>query len=58
VTNVHEQADDAATLIDALEAAPAIVIGRSYGGETAIDLALRYRIEYVRLCSSRRRCSS
>jgi esterase len=42
VTNVHEHADDAAMLIDALEAAPAIVIGRSYGGETAIDLALRY----------------
>src|SRR4030095_8648027 len=29
-------------LIEALDAAPAIVIGRSYGGETAIDLALRY----------------
>jgi pimeloyl-ACP methyl ester carboxylesterase len=39
---VHEHADDAAALIDALAAAPAIVIGRSYGGETAIDLALRY----------------
>jgi pimeloyl-ACP methyl ester carboxylesterase len=42
VTSVHEQADDAAALIDALGAAPAIVIGRSYGGEAAIDLALRY----------------
>jgi len=42
VTNVHEQADDAAALIDALAAAPAIVIGRSYGGAVAIDLALRY----------------
>ena len=41
-TNVHEQADDAAALIDALEAAPAIVIGRSYGGAVAVDLALRY----------------
>jgi esterase len=41
-TNVHEQADDAAALIDALAAAPAIVIGRSYGGAIAIDLALRY----------------
>ncbi len=29
-------------LIDALAAAPAIVIGRSYGGEIAVDLALRY----------------
>jgi pimeloyl-ACP methyl ester carboxylesterase len=42
VTSVHEHADDAAALIEALGAAPAIVIGRSYGGETAIDLALRY----------------
>jgi pimeloyl-ACP methyl ester carboxylesterase len=42
VTSVHEQADDAAALIDALAAAPAIVIGRSYGGAVAIDLALRY----------------
>jgi esterase len=42
VTNVHEHADDAAALIEALAAAPAIVIGRSYGGQTAIDLALRY----------------
>jgi pimeloyl-ACP methyl ester carboxylesterase len=42
VTNVHQQADDAAALIDALAAAPAIVIGRSYGADIAIDLALRY----------------
>ena len=42
VTNVHQHADDAAALIDALAAAPAIVIGRSYGGEIAVDLALRY----------------
>src|SRR5918994_1984830 len=41
-TNVHEQADDAAALIDALVVAPAIVIGRSYGGAIAVDLALRY----------------
>ena len=39
---VHQQADDAAALIDALGAAPAIVIGRSQGGEIAVDLALRY----------------
>ena len=42
VTDVHLQADDAAALLDALEAAPAIVIGRSHGGEIAVDLALRY----------------
>jgi pimeloyl-ACP methyl ester carboxylesterase len=42
VTDVHEQADDAAELIEALAASPAIVIGRSYGVDTALDLALRY----------------
>ena len=42
VTNVHQQADDAGALIDALGAAPAIVNARSYGGAVAIDLALRY----------------
>jgi pimeloyl-ACP methyl ester carboxylesterase len=42
VTDVHQHADDAAALIDALAAAPAIVIGRSHGGEVAVDLALRY----------------
>jgi esterase len=40
-TNVHEQADDAAALIDEL-GGPAVVIGRSYGGAIAVDLALRY----------------
>lgn len=42
VTSVRQHADDAAALLDALGAVPAIVIGRSYGGETALDLALRY----------------
>ena len=41
-TNVHQHADDAAALIDALEASPVVVIGRSYGGAVAVDLALRY----------------
>jgi pimeloyl-ACP methyl ester carboxylesterase len=41
-TSVAEQADDAAALLDALAAAPAVVIGRSYGGAVAIDLALRH----------------
>ena len=40
-TSVPEQADDAAALLDALTATPAVVIGRSYGGAVAIDLALR-----------------
>ena len=34
-------ADAAAALLDALDAAPAVVIGRSQGGEVAVDLALR-----------------
>lgn len=41
-TTVTEQADDAAALLDALQAAPAVVMGRSYGGAVAVDLALRY----------------
>jgi esterase len=40
--DVGQQADDAAGLIEALGAAPAIAIGRSHGGEIAVDLALRY----------------
>lgn len=42
-TTPAKHADDAADLLDALGATPAIIIGRSYGGEVAIDLALRYR---------------
>jgi esterase len=42
VTDVHQHTDDAAALIDALAASPAIVIGCSQGGEIAVDLALRY----------------
>jgi esterase len=42
VTTVRQQTDDAAALIDALGAAPAIVNGRSYGGAVALDLAFRY----------------
>jgi pimeloyl-ACP methyl ester carboxylesterase len=39
-TSVAEQADDAAALLDALVTEPAVVIGRSYGGAVAVDLAL------------------
>jgi pimeloyl-ACP methyl ester carboxylesterase len=42
VTSVHHHGDDAASLLRGLAATPAVVIGRSYGGETALDLALRY----------------
>lgn len=41
-TCVEDHADDAAALLDALDAVPAVVIGRSYGGEIALDLALRH----------------
>jgi esterase len=40
-TSVGEQADDAAALLDALGATRAVVIGRSYGGAVAVELALR-----------------
>ena len=41
-TDVRTQADDAAALLDALGAGPAVVVGRSHGGEIAVDLALRH----------------
>jgi pimeloyl-ACP methyl ester carboxylesterase len=41
VTSVREHADDALALMRALDAEPAILIGRSYGGTVALDLALR-----------------
>ena len=41
-TTVAEHGDDAAALLAALGATPATIIGRSYGGEVAIDLALRH----------------
>lgn len=40
-TSVIEHGDDAAALLEALGAAPAVVIGRSYGGAVALDIALR-----------------
>lgn len=42
VMDVRLHADDAAALLDALDAAPAVVIGRSQGGEVAVDLVLRH----------------
>lgn len=41
-TSVREQADDALVLLRALDAEPAILIGRSYGGTVALELALRH----------------
>jgi pimeloyl-ACP methyl ester carboxylesterase len=42
VTSIREQADDALGLLGALDAEPAILIGRSYGGTVALELALRH----------------
>jgi pimeloyl-ACP methyl ester carboxylesterase len=41
-TSVPVHTDDARELLRALDAEPAIAIGRSYGGTVALDLALRY----------------
>jgi pimeloyl-ACP methyl ester carboxylesterase len=41
-TSVAEQADDAASLIDALGLAPAVVFGASAGGLIALDLMIRH----------------
>jgi pimeloyl-ACP methyl ester carboxylesterase len=41
-TSVHEQAGDAAQLLRDLDAAPAVVVGRSYGGTVALDLAIHH----------------
>lgn len=40
-TSVREHADDALGLMRALDAEPAVLVGRSYGGTIALDLALR-----------------
>jgi pimeloyl-ACP methyl ester carboxylesterase len=41
-TSVREHADDALGLLRALDAEPAILVGRSYGATVALDLALRH----------------
>ena len=41
-TDVTDHTEDAAALLKALGATPAVVIGRSYGGEIALDLARRF----------------
>ena len=40
--DLSDQVDDAAALLDALSATPAVVIGRSTGGLIAVDLARRF----------------
>jgi 3-oxoadipate enol-lactonase len=42
-TTVEEQAEDAAALLRALDAAPALVCGDGFGALVALDLAKRYR---------------
>jgi esterase len=41
-TSVRQHAEDAAALLETLDAVPAVVIGRSYGGETAVELAIHH----------------
>jgi esterase len=41
-TSPAEHADDAAALLEGIGAGPAVVIGRSYGGDVAVALALRH----------------
>jgi len=41
-TSVAQQAEDAAALLEVLDAVPAVVIGRSYGGDIAIEFALHH----------------
>ena len=55
-TSVAEHADDAAALLEDLGAGPAVVIGRSYGGDIAVDLALRHpeRVRALALWRARR----
>lgn len=42
VTEVAEHTEDAKALLQALDAEPAVLLGRSYGGSVALDLALTY----------------
>jgi pimeloyl-ACP methyl ester carboxylesterase len=48
-TDVRDHADDSAALLDALSATPAVVIGRSYGGQVALDLARRFPLKVTAL---------
>jgi pimeloyl-ACP methyl ester carboxylesterase len=41
LTSVREHADDALALLRALDAEPAVLVGRSYGGTVGLELALR-----------------
>lgn len=41
-TSVQEHATDALALLRVLDAEPAILVGRSYGGTIALDLAIRH----------------
>lgn len=41
-TSAAEHAEDAAALLDVLDATPAIIVGRSYAGEVALHVASKY----------------
>jgi pimeloyl-ACP methyl ester carboxylesterase len=40
--DLSDHVEDAAGLLDALSAAPAVVVARSTGGEIALELARRF----------------
>jgi pimeloyl-ACP methyl ester carboxylesterase len=42
ITSIAEQSDDALALMRALDAEPALLVGRSYGATIALDLGLRH----------------
>lgn len=42
ITSIGEHADDALELLRQLDAEPAVLVGRSYGGTIALDLGLRH----------------
>ena len=48
-TAVTDHGDDAAALLGVLDATPAVIIGRSYGGAIAVDLARRYPDKVIAL---------
>src|SRR5262245_47448541 len=49
LTSIAEHAADAHALLRVVEAEPAIVIGRSYGGTVALELALRHPSSVIAL---------
>ena len=56
-TTVEEQAEDAAALLRALDAAPAVVFGDGFGALVALDLVKRHAALVRAVVLATRRCS-